>query len=274
MRAREVRRCEPTRKDPEMSVRAALNIDHLLDAADEHWEVWTSGEPVLSRFGSCRDVATWRGEAEWREDREVLLALGRLTRLEGSRVDATAVLVHLLLPACEAVVATRSRNTEDARHVEDVAAGYLWAEVAEYPWDDPLRGWIPQGVARRVGRALDREFGWGQSAERVWRERAAVTPEVLERIARDQDRDSLKCSDVYWWALSEAGLSREDMDLLVALAVTATDDGIAARGSAGLTARAACLQVVEPGHTADQVQYRARKALGVLRAAARNGAAA
>lgn len=257
-----------------MSVRSALRIEPLLQAADESWSSWTADEPLLRRFGSSGDVAAWRLGAEWQQDREVLLALGRLTLEAESRQEATAVLVMLLLPACEAVVSSRTRNVADFRHVEEVAAGYVWAAVAEYPWDDPLKGWIPQGVARRVGRALDREFGWGESAERAWRERAPVAPEVVERIADPQASSAhLKASELYWWALSEAGLDREDLDLLVALAVTASEDGISARGSAGITARSACLRVAGPGQSADQVQYRAIKALRVLRAAVNPAAA-
>lgn len=256
-----------------MSVRAALNIDCLLDAADETWSVWSAGEALLAPFGCTGDVASWRRDVAWQEDREVLLALGRLTRVEECRIEATAVLVSLLLPACEAAVSNRRGNTFDVAHLEQVAAGYVWSEVAEYPWDDPLKGWIPQGVARRVGRAIDREFGWGESAERVWRERAVWAPETMERLTTPMAAaEQLRASDLYWWALSEAGVSAEDLDLLVSLAVTASQDGIASRGSAGITARSACLQLVNQGQSADQVQYRARKALRVLRTAAQRAA--
>lgn len=257
-----------------MSVRAALRLTPLLETADETWCEWTSGEPLLAQFSSHGDVARWRRDnVDWQEDREVLLALGRLTLTEEPRVAATAVLVSLVLPACEVAVANRAPNLRDVRHLEQVAAGYLWGAVAEYPWDDPLRGWIPQGIARRVGRALDREFGWGHAAEPIWRERHSATPEFLEVISRPAEHpESLQNGRLYWWALTEAGISREDLDLLVALAVTASRDGITSRGSAGLTARTACLQLVGPGQTADQLQYRARKALKVLRTAARTAA--
>lgn len=252
-----------------MSVRSALSIDSLLQIADETWSEWTPPEAVLAPFTCTSDVMLWRETALWREDREVLLALGRLTLRDASRTEATSVLVSLVLPACESVVSARSRNTRDFRHLDQVAAGYVWSEVAQYPWDAPMRGWIPQGIARRVGRALDREFGWGQASERVWRERAALAPEVLDRVAdRDADQGRMQSSRLYWWALTEAGLPREDLDLLVALAVTAADDGITARASAGITARAACRRLARPGESADQVQYRAMKALKQLRQAA------
>lgn len=256
-----------------MSVRSALNIEPLLETADASWPEWTWPEPSLAPFSSSQEVASWRATAMWQEDREVLLALGRLTLVEESRTSATAVLVSVVLPACESVVSIRSRNTRDFRHVEEVAAGYLWSEVVQYPWEAPLRGWIPQGIARRVGRALDREFGWGEASERVWRERAAVAPETLERVpAGRSSRDALRSSELYWWALCEAGLPREDLDLLVALAVSASDEGATARASAGITARAACLRVAGPGESADQVQSRAIRALKHLRAAAQPAA--
>ena len=137
-----------------------------------------------------------------------------------------------------------------------------------------MKGWIPQGVARRVGRAIDRDFGWGETAERIWRDRATLDFEAVERLNhRGAYMRPLNTTDLYWWAVAEAGLSREDMDLLVALAVTAHEDGITSRSSAGITARSACVQLVQPGQTVDQLQYRARKALTVLREAARSTAA-
>lgn len=255
-----------------MSVRAALNIDPLLDAANDSWPVWTAGEPLLAPFMSVGEVVAWRREANWQDDREVLLALGRLTLVEGSRLEATAVLVALCLPACEPVVALRARRSDDWGYVLEVAAGYVWAAVAEYPWQDPLKGWIPQGVARRVGRALDREFGWGESGERVWRDRMLLEPGQLDSLVSvempEPDIDPLSKSDVYLWALTKGGIRREDLDLLIALAVTASEDGAPSRSSAGVTAKSACLQLVEPGQSADQLQYRARQALKVLREAA------
>lgn len=254
-----------------MSVRSALNIDSLLQSADDSWWEWTQPEPVLVQFSGTQDVIGWRIDAHWKDDREVLLALGRLTLREESRVHATAVLAAVVLPACESMVSLRSRNTSDFHYLEQVAAGYVWSEVAQYPWDAPLKGWIPQGIARRVGRALDREFGWGQAAERVWRERAVLAPEALER-AVDTSSQTLQSSQLYWWALTQAGLPREDLDLLVALAVAASEDGITSRSSAGITARSACRRVAVPGQSPDQLQYRAMKALRHLREAARPAA--
>ena len=47
-------------------------------------------------------------DVDWQEDREMFLALGRLTLVEESRTAATAVLVFLVLPACEATVMRRT----------------------------------------------------------------------------------------------------------------------------------------------------------------------
>ncbi|MBB1510650.1 hypothetical protein [Tessaracoccus sp. MC1756] len=256
-----------------MSVRSALNIESLFQASDETWPEWTRPEGVLAHFTCAQDVASWRATVPWQEDREVFLALGRLMLEPESRAQATAALVFLVLPACESVVSARSTRTRDFRHVEQVAAGYVWSEVVQYPWDAPLRGWIPQGVARRVGRALDREFGWGRASERVWRERAVVAPDVLDFVVdRHAGQVPLQSSQLYWWALTEARLPREDLDLLVALAVTAAEHGITARSSAGITARSACLQLARPGESADVVQSRAIRALKQLRQAARPAA--
>lgn len=249
-----------------MSLRTAVNFDSLLTTAEETWPDWTCSEPVLGQFSSTGDVLAWRIDADWHDEREVLLALGRLTLSEDTRLEATSVLVGLVLPACEAVVAVRAAMASDGRHVEEVAAGYLWATVAEYPWDDPLRGWIPQGVARQVGRALDREFGWGSRAERAWRDRAELD-EAIDQIAHPDGRP-LNTTRLYWWAITEVGIPREDLDLLVALAVKASEDYVPTRTSAGLASRRACRQLAAPGESTDQVQYRAMRTLKLLRKAA------
>ncbi len=250
-----------------MSVRTALNFDSLLSTADETWPDWTSSEPVLAQFSGTGDVLAWRVDAPWRDEREVLLALGRLTLAENTRYEATSVLVGLILPACEPVVAVRARMATDARHVENVAAGYLWAAVAEYPWNDPLKGWIPQGVARQVGRALDREFGWGSRSERAWRERVDKAPEMIEEIPHPDQRP-LNTTHLYWWALTEVGIPREDLDLVVALAVKASEDSVLTRSSAGIASRWACRQLAGPEESTNQVQYRAMRTLKLLRKAA------
>lgn len=251
-----------------MTVRTALNFEPLLNTADETWPEWTASEPVLGQFTCTQDILTWRVDACWRAEREVLLALGRLTLNEQTRLEATSVLVGLVLPACEPVVAARARKAADARHVEEVAAGYLWAAVAEYPWDDPLRGWIPQGVARQVGRALDREFGWGSRAERAWRDRADLTPDLIEELPQPGGERPLNTTSLYWWALAEVGIPREDLDLVVALAVKASEDSALPRGSAGIASRWACRQLAGPGESTNQVQYRAVRTLRQLRKAA------
>ena len=69
-----------------MSVRADLHLDNLLQAADDTWPQWTRTEPLLTRFASHREIAQWRmDDVDWQEDREVFLALGRLTLMEESR---------------------------------------------------------------------------------------------------------------------------------------------------------------------------------------------
>ena len=101
-----------------MSVRAALHLDPLLQAADDTWPQWTRDEPLLTRFASHAEVAQWRmDDVDWQEDREMFLALGRLTLVEESRTAATAVLVFLVLPACEATVMRRASMTHDVRQL-------------------------------------------------------------------------------------------------------------------------------------------------------------
>ena len=106
----------------------------------------------------------------------------------------------------------------------------------------------------------------------MWRDRMLLQPGQLDALVSvempDLDVDPVSKSDVCVWALTEGGISREDLDLLIALAVTASEDGAPSRSSAGVTSRSACLQLVEPGQSADQLQYRARRALKVLREAA------
>lgn len=250
-----------------MSIRDVLHLDWLLDAADDAWPNWAVEEPVLSPFAGVGDMSRWRLSASWREDREVFLALGRLSLDKRWRHEAQAVLVSNVLPACEAVVRQRTSNGADADYVEQTAAGLVWAVVAEYPWADPLRGWIPQGVARKVARELDREFGWGGPAEPAWRDRAAVEPGWWERVAHPSATLPVNRSRLYWWALADVGVCREDMDRLVALAETATAHRLTGQGSAGVTARTSCARLVAPGESPDAMQARAIRTLRLLRSA-------
>lgn len=251
-----------------MGVREALGVEEMVEDADQLWPMWAEAEPVLGRFAGVRDVERWRLDAGRDDVREVFLALGRISLDDERGEYATAVLVWMMLPACEAVVARRNRGNVAVDELTHVAAGYLWTVVAEYPWHEPLDGSIPMAVQRDVGRAIDREYGWGDRGDGTWRGRAQLEQAQAERIpaASGQPMQSL---DVYFWALSEAGLPRDDMELLVQLSVVATDVGAKSRTSAGLTSRAACKVVAaREGRSVDQVQYQAMKALTVLREAA------
>lgn len=114
-----------------MSIRDVLHLDWLLEAADDAWPDWAVEEPVLGPFVGVGDMSRWRLSASWREDREVFLALGRLSLDKRWRHEAQAVLVLNVLPACEAIVRQRSGNGADADYVEQTAAGLVW-EGDEY----------------------------------------------------------------------------------------------------------------------------------------------
>lgn len=264
-----------------MAVLEALGIESLVDDASQSWGRWTAPEPALHRFGCVEDVALWRWDAPTQETREVLLALGRLTLLEESRSQAMPVLAHLLAPVCEAVVSRRLAfarvNGSDEEELSGLAAGYLWEELAGYPWVAPLLGNVPLAIARGVARSIDRECGWGDRGDRVWRQRSyyetyAATFQddlLIDRMPQLSYQEVLlQTSEVLWWAISEALVSRSEMELLVQLAVAAADDKRRAGSCGGLTALPTCETVGKRiGASGYQVRRRAERTLGQLRAA-------
>lgn len=272
-----------------MSVWRALGIDELVERADDEWASWTATEPVLTRFAMVRDLERWREDKGVPKEqvREVFLALGRLSQHEDTRENASAVLARLVLPVCEALVRRRmaySHATGVSRdELEGLAAGALWEAIANYPWDSPLMGSIPMALQRDVTRAVDREFGWGDRGERVWRERyyldhgspgadgeagcsegRRLADELVDESYRSQP---LQATEVYWWAISEALVSQSEIELLVQLAVLATEERAQTRSSGGITSMALCKTVGErTGQSGLQVRRRATRALEQLRA--------
>ncbi|RMB57842.1 hypothetical protein [Tessaracoccus antarcticus] len=250
-----------------MAVQHKLGIAELVVEADATWPAWSAPEPAVARFGSVGEVEWWRHTATHDEIEEFFRALGRLTCTEASH-RAAAVMVQLLVPGVKALTSRRCTGEVPRADVESVVAGYVWTVILGYPWDAPTDAWIPAAILRTVGRAVDREFGWGDRGEGAWRSRTYLGSDTLDRMVTDSRSDQpLQASGVYWWAVSTGLVSAADLDLLLQLAVIATDEGAPSRSSAGITSRSACAQVAAGrGLTVDQVQHRARQALGSLRA--------
>lgn len=271
-----------------MSVQHALGIDELVDRASAEWGRWTATEPVLARFAGARDVERWRMDAPTKAVREVFLALGRLSQQDGTeRGYAISVLAQLMLPGIEALVRRRAvfswARGVSRRELETSVAGALWEQLACYPWHAPLEGSIPMGLQRGVARAVDREFGWGDRGEKAWRERCYLEdrfqdsqgdPALLddryafgELVDESHRSQPLQASEVYWWAISEALVSQSEIELLVQLAVLASEDRLRAGSSGGLTSMTVCAAVGErTGQSGAQVRERAHRALEQLRA--------
>ncbi|RMB57233.1 hypothetical protein [Tessaracoccus antarcticus] len=250
-----------------MCIQQRLGIAELVEEADATWSQWTAPESVVARFRSVSEVEDWRERASHEEIEEFFQGLGRLTASE-DRHRAAAVMVQLLVPGIEALTARRCRGDAARAEVESVVAGYVWTTILAYPWDAPTDAWIPAALLRTVGRAVDREFGWGDRGEGAWRSRTYMGSDTLDRmVTRYHSDQPVQASTVYWWAISHELLGAADLDLLLQLAVIAGEEGVSTRSKAGLTSRIACGQVAaDRGLTVNQVQYRARQALGTLRA--------
>ena len=257
-----------------MAVRQMLGIDELVTQADASWPLWAAAEPAVAKFGSVSEVEAWRGTASHQQIEEFFQGLGRLTASENTH-RAAAVMVALLVPGIEALTARRCRGDAARTEVESVVAGYVWTTILAYPWDAPTDAWIPAALLRSVGRAVDREFGWGDRGEGAWRSRTYMGADTLERmLAPSRSTEPVQASTVYWWAISHEVVSAADLDLLLQLAVIAGAERVPSRGSAGLTSRVVCGQIAaDHGLTVNQVQYRARQTLGTLRAHTRTGIA-
>ena len=256
-----------------MAVQQKLGITDFVKEADASWSQWTSPEPSLTRFGSVGEVECWYATACHDEIEYLVQALGRLTRSEASH-RAAAVIAQLLVPGIEALTSRRCRGDVSRSEVESVVAGYVWTVILDYPWESPTDAWIPAAILRSVRRAVDQEFGWGDRGEGVWRSRTHLEDDTLDRrVARShssqpsQSNQPLQSSPLYWWAISHGLVSVADLELLLQLAVIASDEAVISRASAGITSHTACSQLaLGRGLTVNQVQYRARKTLGTLRA--------
>lgn len=250
-----------------MCIKQALGITELVEEADATWPQWAAPEPVVAWFSSVFEVEMWRVIASHEEIEEFFQALGRLTTSQ-TQHRAAAVMVHLLVPGIAALTMRRCQGDVARAEVESVVAGYVWTTILAYPWDAPRDAWIPAAILRSVGRAVDKEFGWGDRGEGAWRSRTYMGTDTLNRmIAPSASNQPLQASAVYWWAIEEGLVNAADLDLLLQLAVIAGDEGVSSRSNAGITSRAACGQVASgQGLTVNQVQYRARQALGTLRA--------
>lgn len=250
-----------------MCVRQALGIAGLVAEANLTWPEWTASEEAVGRFGSVERLEQWRDHAGHDEIENLFAALGRLTQDEVGSHRAVAVMVHLLAPGIGALTARRCRGDVASGEVEAVVAGYVWTTILDYRWEAPPDSWIPAAILRSVRRAVDREFGWGDRGDRAWRERMHLEPEEFGRMPSASKGDqALEASGLYWWAIRDGQVSASDLDVLLQLAVIATDEGITARSSAGITSRTACARLAsERGLSVNQLQYRARKTLGTLR---------
>jgi len=250
-----------------MAVQQMLGIEELVAQADASWPQWSASEPAVAQFGSVGEVEMWRTTVGHDEIEDFFQALGRLTRT-GASHRAAAVMAHLLMPGIQALTSRRCRGDVPRADVESVVAGYVWTVILDYPWQAPTDAWIPAAILRSVGRAVDREFGWGDRGDQTWRSRTQVEADTFEQMTSRSHRDqALQASDVYWWAVSKNLVDASDLELLLQLAVIATDQRSATRSNAGLTSRTACGQIATAqGLTVNQVQYRARQALGTLRA--------
>ena len=260
-------------REPVMCIEQALGTAELVEQANATWAQWAAPEPVVARFPSVLEVEQWRATASHEEVEEFFQALGRLTTAEHSH-QAAAVMVQLLVPGIAALTARRCRGDVARAEVESVVAGYVWTVILDYPWESPTDAWIPAAILRSVRRAVDQEFGWGDRGEGAWRSRTHLEADTLDRrVARSQSsqpsqsNQPLQASPLYWWAISQGLVSAADLELLLQLAVIASDEAVISRASAGITSHTACSQLaLGRGLTVNQVQYRARKTLGTLRA--------
>lgn len=253
-------------RGPVMCIEQALGTAELVEQANATWAQWAAPEPVVARLASVLEVEQWRATASHEEVEEFFQALGRLTTAEHSH-QAAAVMVQLLVPGIAALTARRCRGDVARAEVESVVAGYVWTTILAYPWEAPRDAWLPAAILRTVGRAVDREFGWGDRGEGAWRTRTHMGADTLDRIlAKADSNQRSQASAVHWWPIEEGVVSAADLELLFQLAVIATDEGLSTRSNAGLTSRTACASVASGrGLTVNQVQYRARQTLTALR---------
>lgn len=249
-----------------MSLRTVLDLNNQLEEVDATWSTWTKSEPLLHQFSSTRDIRRWRLDVGWQEERDIMLSIGRLSHHGEFGELAMVALMDLAIDAVAFAVNRRSYvHGPDAEAWLRCAANQLWIELRRYPWHAPRDGWILQGLARDVTRAMDREHNWS-GTKRVWDGGNPLLLDDLSLISAHEDQQpDREFAEVYARAM-ELGVAREDLELLLELAVLADATQSRSSTNGGLLSQAACAAVAEQRNIGIwAVRKRALKTLTTLR---------
>lgn len=268
-----------------MGVAALLELDSpdrpLLVAADLAWDRWMAAEGVLAGPGSVADLRPWLRAADPAAADEVLLVLARLGSADGAgEVPAAGVLAWSLLPGACALAHQLRTATGD---IDAFVAGQLWIGVRSFPWWRLSR--VAGNILANTRSAVLRECGYASSVarvDRIWARTRLFDPQQpvwTQKPAADSVDEPPVTGEVELANLLEAAgelgvVTKADRDLLVRLVSAADGCGVSrsGRGSGGLMANAVSTVVAgQVGVSPATVRRRARRAIGALRDACRDG---
>jgi len=266
-----------------MGVAVLLELDGLdrplLAKACGSWSSWVALLPSLGVVDSVAELRPWLQRATQAEADEVLWLLARLgSPSGGDEVSASAVLAWCLLPgAC--TLARQLRRVSPG--IDQLVAGRLWIEVRSFRWRELRR--VAGNVLATTRAEVLRECGVpGQvrRADRAWSATVPLDPQSpvwLRLFAAPPSPEpfySGEVNELLAGACRAELISSADRVLLSRLAVEAdrADVSRSGRGTGGLMANGVSAAVAaDLGMSAVTVRRRARRAIGALRAAARDG---
>lgn len=256
-----------------MSVATQLGLNDpdqaLLGQARQGWPQWRDEYQVLDVVQDLLALPTWLKEADRSRADEVLHTLAMLgSPTGGDDVAAAGALAWLLLPGAT-LVAHRLRAL--TRRIDEVVAAQLWLEVRGFPWERQRK--VGANIVMNTRRGVLRDLGVGSSArefDRTWARCIPLAPTAELWGVLDARRHpaapspSVELDEVLDWAMDEGVIQSRDRDLLITLAVAATDAGIGRSGcgQGGLCSRQVADRVArQVGLSSSTVRRRATASL-------------
>lgn len=267
-----------------MGVAALLELDGLdqplLAEAGRSWSSWAEVMPPLRAVASVGELRPWLQRSGPAEADEVLWWLARRgSPAGGNTLSASAVLAWCLLPgAC-----TLARQLQTLTPtIDELVAGRLWIEVRSFRYGQLAR--VAANVLANTRAEVLRECGVSARVRRADRAWSVVTvmdpqgpgwPRVFSGSPPDEGPSgAVDVAELLRGACRGKVISSADGLLLRRLAVAADQAGVgrSGRGTAGLMANGVSARVAaDLGVSAVTVRRRARRAIGALRAAVRDG---
>ncbi len=256
-----------------MSVATQLGLNDpeqaLLAQARGQWPTWCEQHSTLQVVDDLLELPQWLKQAPKTSADDVLHTLATLASpTGGDDVTAAGALAWALLPAA-CLLAHRLRSLTS--RIDEVVAAQLWLEVRGFPWERQRK--VAANITMNTRRGVLRHLEVGNHARQVdpaWARSIPLAPtadlwRTLEARAHRADTPAgIELAQAFDWALQQGAIDQRDLHLLINLAVTADEAGVARAGcgQGGLCSRGVARTVAaRTGLSAATVRRRASASL-------------